>query len=108
MARILWSSKARSDVSDIWRWLAGAASPAIADEKLDRIAERVSGLATHPSLGPIRKDIADNARMLVCDRWLVLYLIADDGNVHIVRVVDGARNPATSRKDFNAPRRGSS
>ncbi|SSC74194.1 unnamed protein product [Ciceribacter sp. T2.26MG-112.2] len=46
--------------------------------------------------------------MLVCDRWLVLYLIADDGNVHIARVVDGARDPATSRQDFNAPRRGSS
>ena len=46
--------------------------------------------------------------MLVYGRWLVLYLIADDGNVHIVRVVDGAREPATSRKDFNAPPRGSS
>ena len=108
MARILWSSKARSDVSDIWRWLAETAGPAIADEKLDRSAERVSRLATHPSLGPIRKDTADNARMLVYGRWLVLYLIADDGNVHIVRVVDGAREPATSRKDFNAPPRGSS
>jgi len=108
MTRILWSSKARSDVSDIWLWLAETASPAIADDKLDRIAERVSVLATHPMLGPVRKDIADNARMLVCDRWLVLYLIADDGNVHVVRVVDGARDPATSRQDFNAPRRGSS
>lgn len=108
MKRILWSSKARSDVSGIWLWLAGTASPAIADDKLDRIAERVSVLATHPLLGPVRKDIADNARMLVCDRWLVLYLIADDRNVHVVRVVDGARDPATSRQDFNAPRRGSS
>lgn len=95
-------------MSDIWRWRSETAGPAIADEKLDRIAERVSGFATHPSLGPIRKDIADSARMLVGGRWLVLYLIADDGNVHIVRVVDGARNPATSRKDFNAPPRGSS
>jgi len=108
MARILWSSKARSDVSDIWLWLAETASPAIADEKLDRIAERVSVLTTHPMLGPVRSDIADNARMLVCDRWLVLYLIADDGNVHIVRVVDCTRDPAASRKDFNAPPRGSS
>ncbi|MBW8444156.1 MAG: type II toxin-antitoxin system RelE/ParE family toxin [Arenimonas sp.] len=108
MTRILWSSKARSDVSDIWRWLAETASPAIADDKLDRIAERVSALAAHPMLGPVRRDIAEKARMLVCDRWLVLYLITDDGNVHIVRVVDAARDPATSRTDFNAPRRGSS
>lgn len=108
MARILWSSKARSDVSNIWLWLADTASPEIANEKLDRIAERVSVLATHPMLGPVRKDIADNARMLVFDRWLVLYLIADDGNIQVVRFVDGARDPATSRQDFNAPRRGSS
>lgn len=95
-------------MSDIWLWLAETASPAIADDKLDQIAERASVLATHPSLGPVRKDLADNARMPVCDRWLVLYLIADDGNVHIVRVVDGARDAATTRQDFNAPRRGSS
>ena len=108
MTHVLWSSKARSDVSDVWLWLAQTASPTMADDKLDRIAERVSVLATHPMLGTVRKDIADNARMLVCDRWLVLYLIADDGNAHIVRVVDGARDPATSRQDFNAPRHGSS
>lgn len=108
MTRILWSSKARSDMADIWLWLAETASPAMADDILDRITERVSVLTTHPMLGPVRSDIAEKARMLVCDRWLVLYLIADDGNVHVVRVVDGARDPATSRQDFNAPRRGSS
>ena len=108
MVHILWSSRARSDVSDIWLWLAEISSPAMADDKLDRITTRISALAIHPMLGPARKDIADNARMLVCDRWLILYLIADDGNVHIVRVVDGARDPAKSRQDFNAPRRGSS
>ena len=87
---------------------AETASPAIANDKLDRLTARVSALAAHPMLGPVRTDIAENARMLVCDRWLVLYLIADDGHVHIVRVVDGARDPATSRRDFNAARRGSS
>lgn len=80
----------------------------MADDKLDRITTRISALAIHPMLGPARNEIADNARMLACDRWLLLYLIADDGSVHIVRVVDGARDPATSRQDFNAPRRGSS
>lgn len=107
MATILWSSKARRDVEDIWLWIAKASSPDMADTLLDRIEARIERLARHPQLGPVRQDIAENARMLVCERWLVLYFIDPQGDVRIVRVMDGAQDPDASRPDFNAPPHGS-
>ena len=45
----------------------------------------------HPQIGPIRPEIAENARALVIERWLALYRLVDDG-AQVVRIVDGSRD----------------
>ncbi|OHV84415.1 type II toxin-antitoxin system RelE/ParE family toxin [Rhizobium sp. LCM 4573] len=85
---IVYSSRAREDVLDIWYWIAKNSGLSTADKIIEQIENRISRLADHPEMGPARPDIAETARMLVVERWLVLY--ATDGDaVRVVRVVDG-------------------
>jgi toxin ParE1/3/4 len=73
-------------------WLHIAAeSQVAADRYLARVEAGCSRLAAFPELGPARPDIAVDARMLVVDRWLILYRI-EQSSVQIVRIVDGARD----------------
>lgn len=91
MTSVIFSQRARADLVDIWAWIARASGEALADDIIDRIASRISALGDHPQLGPARPEIADSARSLVCERWLVLYRI-EDRAVHVVRVIDAARD----------------
>jgi len=86
---VVYSSRARDDMLDIWSWIADKSGLAMADAVVERIEARISRLADHPEMGPGRSDIAQSARMLVIERWLALYAIVDD-TVRIVRVIDGS------------------
>ena len=76
---------------EIWFHIAADKGPAAADQWIDRIEVRCRQLAEFPESGPPRPDIADDARMLVIARWLVLYEITK-GGLRIMRVVDAARD----------------
>ncbi len=89
MVAVSYSAQARLDLADIWAWIAESGGEATADRVVGRIERRIAALSLHPELGPARPDIADEARLLVAERWLALYAIAGDG-VRIVRIVDGA------------------
>ncbi|ARM89481.1 toxin-antitoxin system toxin RelE/ParE family protein [Rhizobium sp. CIAT894] len=89
MATVLYSSRARADMLDLWLWIAEKSGPPIADTMIDRIERRISSLERHPQMGPKRPAIARDARALVVERWLVLYS-CDSTDVHIVRIIDGA------------------
>ncbi|WP_105384233.1 type II toxin-antitoxin system RelE/ParE family toxin [Neorhizobium alkalisoli] len=86
---VVYSSRARDDMLDIWSWIAESSGVTLADTVVERIGARISQLEHHPEMGPARPDIAEAARMLVVERWLALYAIAED-RVRIVRIVDGA------------------
>ncbi|MCJ9753588.1 type II toxin-antitoxin system RelE/ParE family toxin [Neorhizobium sp. BETTINA12A] len=86
---VVYSSRARDDMLDIWSWIADKSGVAMADAVAERLEARISRLSDHPEMGPGRPDIAQSARMLVVERWLALYAIADD-TVRVVRIVDGA------------------
>jgi len=85
---------ARADLSGIWAWIAERDGEKRADLVVDRLALRIRQLSDHPKLGPMRPDIAPNARSLSCYRWLALYDIQAE-TVRIIRIVDAARDLAT-------------
>ena len=91
MGEVRLSQFAQRDLLEIWIRIAADKSPDTADHWIDRIEARCRQLAEFPESGPLRPDIADNARMLVIARWLTLYEITKRG-VRIMRIVDAARN----------------
>jgi toxin ParE1/3/4 len=92
MGRVLRTRRANADLDDIWLHMA-LDSPAAADRLIDRLVARCGSLADYPQLGPVRPDIAPDARMLTLGDYLILYRVLG-ANVEIVRVVHGARRLA--------------
>ena len=90
MSKVSFTRRAREDLLDIWLYIAPQ-NPAAADRVYDHIEESCLLLRTHPQLGPMRAEIAESARALVIERWLVLYRLIEDG-VQVVRIVDGSRD----------------
>lgn len=90
VSKLHFTHRAREDLLDIWVYIA-AQNPSAADRVFDRIEESCWRLRDFPQVGPARPDIAENARILIIERWLALYRLIDDG-VQVVRIVDGARD----------------
>lgn len=91
MTRVIFTHAARQDLLDIWLFIAENNSEAVADRIYDQIADSCKRLAEYPELGRSRPEIAEDARSLLVERWLVLYQIMGT-NVQVVRIIDGARD----------------
>lgn len=85
-----YTRQARRDILDIWLQIA-VSRPISADRVIDRIKARCSQLKDFPHMGPVRPDIFAEARIILIDRWLAIYLI-DARGPQIVRIVDAARD----------------
>jgi len=90
VAQLRYSHAARQDLIDIWGFI-GQNSPATADRVIDRVMEACQSLERFPGLGRARPEISVDARSLSVERWLVLYR-QDQGKVHILRILDAARD----------------
>jgi toxin ParE1/3/4 len=84
------TARARRDLIDIWLEVSEVNSAA-ADELYNRLEARVEILRRFPQSGPVRPDIAPDARALIELPYLILYRIIPEG-VQIVRVLHGARH----------------
>jgi toxin ParE1/3/4 len=89
VSQVRFTRRARQDLLDIWLYIAPQ-NPVAADRVFDRIEESCQLLREHPQLGPVRPEIADDARALVIERWLALYRLKEHG-VQVVRIIDGSR-----------------
>lgn len=85
-----YTEQARRDLIDIHHAISDH-HPSIANAHIRRITERCRQLAIFPESGPMRTDIAPDARVLVVERWIAIYRLRAYG-AQIVRVVDGARD----------------
>jgi toxin ParE1/3/4 len=88
--KVHFTHRAREDLLDIWLYI-DAQNSHVADQVYDRIEKSCQLLRDHPQLGPARPEIAEDARVLVIERWIALYRLTDDG-VQVVRIIDGARD----------------
>ena len=73
MKRVIFTHAARQDLLDIWLYIAANNSEAIGDRIYDQIADSCRRLAEYPELGRSRPEIAEDARSLLVEHWLVLY-----------------------------------
>ena len=90
MKPVRLTKQAKADLTAIWQTIA-AHDERTADRVLDAISDRCQQLQEFPELGPARPDIAESARALLIERWLILYRILPD-HAQVVRIVDGARD----------------
>ncbi len=90
MGQVRQTILAREDLLSIWVDVARE-HPAAADRIYDRLAAKMMILVRYPQAGPVRRDIAAGARLLVEPPYLTLYRQIPDG-VQVVRLLHGARN----------------
>ena len=93
MSRVRFTARARDDLLEIWLYIAGNGSEAVADRVLDTIEQSCCLLKDHPRLGRARPEIQTEARSIAIERWIALYRVTEDG-AQIVRILDGARDAA--------------
>jgi toxin ParE1/3/4 len=88
--RLRATNAARSDLADIWFFIAQASVDA-ADRAIDRIADGQAQLVEYPEAGSKRESFGRGVRTLVVDRYLIFYRL-EPKTIVILRVFDGRRN----------------
>ncbi|ESY00384.1 type II toxin-antitoxin system RelE/ParE family toxin [Mesorhizobium sp. LNJC405B00] len=91
MASHRLTPRASQDLRDIWHTIA-ADNEKAADRLLMRIFERLELAAQHPKMGSARPEFSATARVLVEDRYIIIYEPQPDG-VIAVAIVPGMRDP---------------
>ncbi|MBL8907399.1 MAG: type II toxin-antitoxin system RelE/ParE family toxin [Rhizobiales bacterium] len=90
MTKVVISPEARSDLDDVWLYIA-ADSPGNADRFIDRFAGACRRLATAPGLGRSRTELGEGVRSLPVGRYLIFYRTGRN-RIEILRFIHGARD----------------
>jgi toxin ParE1/3/4 len=88
---VIWSSEARSDLSDIWDYYDKVAGRHTADRIVHSIDQTCSLLESHPFAGRARNEVRPGLRSIAAASHVVFYRVKDDV-AEIVRVLDGRRD----------------
>ena len=95
------SEQATAELDSIWLYVArDSNSIEIANTLIDSITARFWRLASQPHMGRDRTaDLGKGLRSFPAGNYTILYEIAQDHRVHILRVIDSRRDiPALLRK----------
>lgn len=90
MSVIIKRPRARSDLVEIWQYIADD-SEARADAFVDMIDQKLIALAANPVMGRARDELADGLRSFAVGRYVIFYRPLAEG-VEIVRVLHGSRD----------------
>jgi toxin ParE1/3/4 len=90
MAGYRLSRLARSDLDQIWDYIAHDNPPA-ARAMIARIIGALDNLFIFPNLGPLRDDLSPGLRSFPVRPYLILYR-PRGGAIEVSRIVHGARN----------------
>jgi toxin ParE1/3/4 len=84
------SNEARSDLDEIWYYIAHD-NPEAADKFIHVIVSRFPRLASLPYLGRQREELSPHLRSFPVGRYVIFYRPLEHG-IEIVRVLNGARD----------------
>ncbi len=90
MNRIHVTHRARSDIREIWNYIA-ADNRGAADALLKAFYEKFELLQATPEVGCERKDLEGGLRSFPVGRYIIFYLLPEE-TIKIVRVLHGARD----------------
>jgi toxin ParE1/3/4 len=84
------SAEARSDLDEIWLYIAHD-NPDAADKYIRAIVSRFVTLASMPQMGRERPELSPGLRSFVVGHHVIFYRLID-GGVEVARVLDGVRD----------------
>ncbi len=90
MSIILKRPLARSDLSEIWDYIADD-NEARADAFVDLIDQKIQALARQPNMGRARDELAEGLRSFPVGRHVIFYRVVPAG-IEIVRILHGSRD----------------
>lgn len=90
MPRSLWTSRAQTDLLEIWTYIA-ADSPVAADKVLDDIDAAAELAGRNPAAGRRREELAPMLRSFPVGNHIVFYRPTENG-ITVIRVLHGARD----------------
>ena len=90
MSQVTRRPLAEADILEIWDYIADDSLTA-ADRWVDHLDEQFRVLATQPSMGRARDELAPDVRSFPFGRYVIFYMPLDDG-IDVVRVLHGARD----------------
>jgi toxin ParE1/3/4 len=90
MTRFVLTAEAKSDLEQIWQYIA-AESEIAAAQAIAEIVQRFPRLAEFPEMGRERTELSPSMRSFPVGRYIIFYRPGELG-VAIVRILHGARD----------------
>ncbi len=90
MSRYRLSQQSRSDLDDIWLYIASDNITA-ADQFVDELVGKFQTLAAQPGIGRTRDELGESLRSFPVGNYVIFYR-AMQGGVEVVRVLSGFRD----------------
>ena len=91
MAGVVFTQSAQTDLLEAWLFIAEENQTA-ADRTLDAIERQAQALASQPLIGRARPELAEGVRSWPTSTPYILYYLADNDSVTILRVLHHARD----------------
>lgn len=85
------TTAARTDLKDIYSYIAAKASPAIARGYVGRITTFIGKLDTFPERGTFRDDVREGLRIIGFERRINIAFVIDGQDVVILRILYAGR-----------------
>ena len=90
MSRYRLSKQSRSDLDDIWLYIASDNVTA-ADRFIDELVGKFQTLAIQPGIGRTRDELAESLRSFPVGNYVIFYRAMQHG-IEVVRVLSGFRD----------------
>lgn len=84
---VICSAPALQDLTDAWKYFAGATSADFADAQLRAIDHLCAAVADWPEYGRARDDVRKGLRSVRCNQSVIFYRVTSAA-IEIVRVLD--------------------
>ena len=91
MAGVVFTQSAQTDLLEAWLFIAEENQTA-ADRTLDAIERQAQALTSQPLIGRARPELAEGVRSWPTSTPYILYYLADNDSVTILRVLHHARD----------------
>lgn len=97
MSRVNKLPTARSDLIEIWQYIADD-SPEDADRFLDTLEEKMGLLGDNPEMGKRRVELAEGLRGFPVGNYMIFYRPIDGGEgIVVIRVLNATQDVTESR-----------